>query len=77
LNKIKKILYIGWKIGCFGRFKRQGRAKKVWYNFGSRGVPLSTYIAEVDYTQSHVKLKNGICCIKIFLVHKFKFEYII
>ena len=66
-------LYNGWKIGCFGRFKRKGRASKIWY--GKTRVPLNTLSANIDYHQSIIRMRNGICCIKVFIAKTYRFKY--
>lgn len=68
-----KMLFNGWKIGCSGRFKRRGRAQRVWY--GRKGVPLNTLIANIDYSEHIIRLRNGICCIKVFLTKKNRYIY--
>ena len=66
-------LYNGWKIGCFGRFKRKGRASKIWY--GKIGVPLNKISANIDYNHEIVRLRNGICSIKIFIAKTYIYTY--
>lgn len=73
LSESQYIFYNGWKIGCFGRFQRRGRARKVWY--GKIGVPLNTLIANIDYAKSIVRLRNGLCCIKVFITKTAVYHY--
>lgn len=68
-----KMYFNGWKIGCNGRFKRRGRAQRVWY--GRTSVPLNTLIANIDYSEHIIRLRNGICCVKVFLNKKSKYVY--
>jgi ribosomal protein S3 len=75
LQESQYILYNGWKIGCFGRFKRTGRARKMWY--GKIGVPLNTLTANIDYAKSIVRLRNGLCCIKVFITRTSVYSYLI
>lgn len=69
-----KMYFNGWKIGCNGRFKRRGRAQRVWY--GRTSVPLNTLIANIDYSEHIIRLRNGICCVKVFLNKKSKYVYL-
>lgn len=73
LAESQYIFYNGWKIGCFGRFQRRGRARKVWY--GKIGVPLNTLTANIDYAKSIVRLRNGLCCIKVFITKTAVYHY--
>mgnify|MGYP003385292595 CR=1 FL=1 len=66
-------LYHGWKIGCFGRFKRKGRASKIWY--GKINVPLNNISTNIDYHQHIVRLRNGICNIKVFIARTHNYYY--
>ena len=69
-----KMYFNGWKIGCNGRFKRRGRAQRVWY--GRTSVPLNTLTANIDYSEHIIRLRNGICCVKVFLTKKNKYVYL-
>jgi hypothetical protein len=74
-NLARSRLYNGWKIGCSGRFKRRGRAQRSW--FGRQGVALNTISSQIDFTQQIVRLRNGVCCVKVFLSRKPKYVYYI
>ena len=67
--------YLGWKIGCFGRFQRRGRAKKQWFKEGK--LPLSTMISNLDYSFGVVRLRNGVCSIKVYIIRVIKYNYIL
>jgi Ribosomal protein S3, C-terminal domain len=74
INKLyNNNLITGFKILCSGRFQRKGRARKQWIRKGK--VALSTSILNVDYASSIVKLRNGICSVKIFMLYINKFNY--
>ena len=73
LSDSSKSLYLGWKIGGSGRFQRRGRARKQWFIKGK--VPLSTLISNVDYDSQPVRLRNGVCNIKVFIIRKKNFHY--
>jgi ribosomal protein S3 len=73
LSYSQYILYQGWKIGCFGRFQRRGRASKIWY--GKIRVPLNTISANIDFHSRTIRLRNGICNIKVYIARKYIFVY--
>ena len=83
LNKVLAVLmrhlsenldiYLGWKIGGFGRFQRRGRARKQWFCKGQ--IPFSMVTSNLDYDSRAIQLRNGICNVKVFLVKRKKFYY--
>lgn len=58
----------GIKVICSGRFTRKQRASSSAYSVGS--IPLSSYSAKVDYNERFVRLKYGICNIKVWVCFK-------
>lgn len=54
----------GYLIKCSGRFTKKQRASIYTVRKGS--APNSTWSAPVQYYDSHVKLKYGACCIKVW-----------
>ena len=63
--KIKSRVFLGYKIVCSGRFTRKQIATYMWMKEGS--IKLNTFSSLVKYSQSSVKLKYGLCGIKVWL----------
>lgn len=75
-NKFKNI-YSGWKFGYFGRFQRHGRARRKWFSKPHGKLPLSSTIFYIDYNYNIVPLRNGLCCIKIYVIRERILRYIL
>jgi len=66
LKRRKNIL--GFKFSFSGRFSRKEMATYEWFANGP--VPLSTFNSNLEYISFPVRLKDGICGIKIWLNKK-------
>lgn len=64
-SKIKSKVFLGYKIVCSGRFTRKQIATYMWMKEGS--LKLNNFSSLVKYSQSSVKLKYGLCGIKVWL----------
>ncbi len=64
-NKVQRKLFLGYKIVCSGRFTRKQIATYMWMKEGS--LKLNSFSNLVKYSQTSVKLKYGLCGIKIWL----------
>jgi len=64
-NKIKKRIFLGFKIVCSGRFTRKQIATYSWTKKGS--LRLNNFSNLVKYSESSVRLKYGLCGIKVWL----------
>lgn len=64
-TKIKKHIFLGYKIVCSGRFTRKQIATYMWMKQGS--LQLNTFTNLVKYSESSVRLKYGLCGIKVWL----------
>ena len=63
--KIKSKMFLGYKIVCSGRFTRKQIATYMWMKEGS--LQLNNFSSLVKYSQSTVKLKYGLCGVKVWL----------
>lgn len=63
--KIKSKVFLGYKIVCAGRFTRKQIATYMWMKEGS--LKLNNFSSLVKYSQTSVKLKYGLCGIKVWL----------
>ena len=66
--KQKKIQ--GYRILCAGRFTRRQIAEKNWYKQGP--VTNNNFSSFINYQQSKIRLKYGICGIKIWISYGIK-----
>ena len=64
-NKIKSKVFLGYKIVCSGRFTRKQIATYMWMKQGS--LNLNNFSSLVKYSQTSIKLKYGMCGIKVWL----------
>ncbi len=64
-TKVRKRLILGFKIVCSGRFTRKQIATYSWNKFGSLNI--SSFSSLVKYSESSVRLKYGLCGIKVWL----------
>lgn len=64
-NKIKSKVFLGYKIVCAGRFTRKQIATYMWMKQGS--LELNKFSSLVKYSQASIKLKYGLCGIKVWL----------
>lgn len=64
-TKIKKRIFLGFKIVCSGRFTRKQIATYSWTKKGS--LRLNNFSNLVKYSESSVRLKYGLCGIKVWL----------
>lgn len=64
-SKVRKRLILGFKIVCSGRFTRKQIATYSWNKFGS--LKISSFSSLVKYSESCVRLKYGLCGIKVWL----------
>lgn len=64
-NKIKSKVFLGYKIVCAGRFTRKQIATYMWMKQGS--LELNKFSSLVKYSQTGIKLKYGLCGIKVWL----------
>lgn len=63
--KIKKKIFLGYKIVCSGRFTRKQIATYMWSKQGS--IRLNNFTNLVKYSESTVRLKYGLCGVKVWL----------
>ncbi len=63
--KIKRKNFIGYKIVCSGRFTRKQIATYMWMKGGS--LKLNTLSNLIKYSEVRVRLKYGLCGIKIWI----------
>ena len=63
--KIIKKKIIGYKIACSGRFSRKQIASRIWRNSGS--INFNTFSNLIKYSFNSIRLKYGICGIKIWI----------
>lgn len=68
-SKVQRKLFLGYKIVCSGRFTRKQIATYMWMKQGS--LKLNSFSNLVKYSQTSVKLKYGLCGIKIWLNYGF------
>lgn len=68
-NKVKKKVFLGYKIVCSGRFTRKQLATYQWTKKGS--LHLSKFSSLVKYSEARVRLKYGLCGIKVWLNYGF------
>lgn len=64
-KKIKQGVFLGYKIVCSGRFTRKQIATYIWMKKGA--VPLNSLSNIIKYSESKVRLKYGLCGIKVWL----------
>lgn len=64
-TKIKKNIFLGYKIVCSGRFTRKQIATYMWMKQGS--LQLNSFTNLVKYSEASVRLKYGLCGIKVWL----------
>jgi hypothetical protein len=64
-EKIKEKKILGYKILCTGRFTRKQIASHLWQNEGA--VSVNSYANIIKYFPAKVRLKYGICGVKIWL----------
>ncbi len=64
-TRIKQKHFLGYKIVCSGRFTRKQIATYMWMRNGS--LKLSNISNLVKYSETRVRLKYGLCGIKIWL----------
>ncbi len=64
-KKMKKNIFLGYKIVCSGRFTRKQIATYMWMKKGS--LQFNTFTNLIRYSESSVKLKYGLCGIKVWL----------
>lgn len=63
--KVKQKNFLGYKIVCSGRFTRKQIATYMWMRNGS--VKLNTITNLIKYSEARVRLKYGICGIKVWI----------
>lgn len=63
--KIKKKIFLGYKIVCSGRFTRKQIATYIWSKQGS--IRLNNFSNLVKYSEATVRLKYGLCGVKVWL----------
>lgn len=63
--KIRRRNFIGYKIVCSGRFTRKQIATYMWMKGGS--LKLNTLSNLIKYSEIRVRLKYGLCGIKIWI----------
>lgn len=63
--KIKKNIFLGYKIVCSGRFTRKQIATYMWMKQGS--LQLNKFTNLVKYSEASVRLKYGLCGVKVWL----------
>lgn len=63
--KVKQKNFLGYKIVCSGRFTRKQIATYMWMRNGS--MKLNTITNLVKYSEVRVRLKYGICGIKVWI----------
>ena len=64
-TKIKKNVFLGYKIVCSGRFTRKQIATYMWMKQGS--LQLNNFTNLIKYSEGSVRLKYGLCGIKVWL----------
>lgn len=64
-TKIKRRDFVGYKIVCSGRFTRKQIATYMWMKDGS--LRLNTISNLIKYSEARVRLKYGLCGIKIWI----------
>ncbi len=64
-TKVKKKIFLGYKIVCSGRFTRKQIATYMWLKQGS--LKLNTFSSLVKYSEARVRLKYGACGVKVWL----------
>lgn len=66
INTLKAVKNVnGFKIKCSGRFDRKQRATYLWEHFGI--ISSTTIMKPVDYSESVVLLKYGLCGLKVWI----------
>ena len=68
-SKMKSKVFSGYKIVCSGRFTRKQIATYMWMKQGS--LQLNNFSSLVKYSQASIKLKYGLCGIKVWLNYGF------
>lgn len=68
-NPYVKNRIIGYKIACSGRFSRKQRASYEWKSANLGRVSLSTLNSFIDYSFNDVRLKYGLCGVKVWLTY--------
>lgn len=63
--RLKEKRIIGYKILCAGRFTRRQIAEHNWYKKGA--ITNNTFLSFIDYSQIKVRLKYGVCGIKVWI----------